>query len=148
MHRLWSAAAACKCINIGYKPASRVGGCDVCRSADCSCTVQGSIILHSLDLMVRHTVMLAILLHADVTVEMGALVRSLGLILWTPPPHSQTEMTRLLGTVASLTAWKALLLRCSWHRRAHLLIGVFPDRRERQSQPCETVWCIYLFIYF
>lgn len=38
-------------------------------------------------------------------------------------------MPRRLGTVASWTAWKALLLRCSWHRRAHLLIGVFSDRR-------------------
>lgn len=40
----------------------------------------------------------------------------------TENPHPVTT-TGLLGTGASLTAWKALLSsRCSWHRRAHFWV--------------------------
>lgn len=90
------------------------------------------------------TVMLAMLLrvlHAHMTVEMGAVCAQpqINPQSATETPPSRTAMTRRLGTVASSTAWKALLLRCSWHRRAHVPIGLFPDRRVRASHPGETV---------
>lgn len=52
-------------------------------------------------------------------------MRAHSLILWAPqktPIHSESEPAAWHRGISA--AWKALLLRCSWHRRAHVLIGV------------------------
>ena len=64
-------------------------------------------------------------------VEMGAVCFSL------KPSHSLVNSNKpWLRSPAAL--WKALLLRCSWHRRAHVQTG----RCMRDSRPGNTVYLI------
>lgn len=62
----------------------------------------------------------------DVDCAMGARAQpQINPLRATENPHS-VIMTGLLGTLASSTAWKAWLSRCSWHRRVRFCVCSWP----------------------